>query len=86
MAKKADSKRSATRGDLNPTQYELFDGEWRKIGLAAPARRALVDAKLYKVSDLRKISLAELSELHGMGKSAIARLSAIMEAKKIRFR
>ena len=86
MAKKADSKRSATRGDLNPTQYELFDGEWRKIGLAAPARRALVDAKLYKVSDLRKISLTELTELHGMGKSAIARLSAIMEAKKIRFR
>jgi len=25
--------------------YEEFDGEWRKIGLAAPARRALVDAK-----------------------------------------
>ena len=86
MAKKADAKRSSTRGDLNPTQYELFDGEWRKIGLAAPARRALVDAKLYKVSDLRKISLAELTELHGMGKSAIARLSSIMEAKKIRFR
>ena len=86
MVKKADSKRSSTRGDLNPTQYELFDGEWRKIGLAAPARRALVDAKLYKVSDLRKISLTELTELHGMGKSAIARLSAFMEAKKIRFR
>ena len=86
MVKKVDSKRSSTRGDLNPTQYELFDGEWRKIGLAAPARRALVDAKLYKVSDLRKISLAELSELHGMGKSAIARLSEMMEAKKIRFR
>ena len=86
MAKKADSKRPATRGELIPTQYELFDGEWRKIGLAAPARIALVDAKLYKVSDLRKISLTELTELHGMGKSAIARLSAIMEAKKIRFR
>jgi len=86
MVKKADSKRSSTRGDLNPTQYELFDGEWRKIGLAAPARRALVDAKLYKVSDLRKISLTELTEFHGMGKSAIARLSAIMEANKIRFR
>ena len=86
MAKKADSKRRATRGELIPTQYELLDGEWRKIGLAAPARRALVDAKLYKVSDLRKISLTELTELHGMGKSAIARLSAIMEAKKIRFR
>ena len=66
--------------------YEKFDGEWRKIGLAAPARRALVDAKLYKVSDLRKIRLEELTALHGMGKSAIARIKQIMEAKGIRFR
>ena len=66
--------------------YEEFDGEWRKIGLAAPARRALVDAKLYKVSDLRKVRLEELTALHGMGKSAIARIKQIMEAKGIRFR
>jgi len=66
--------------------YEEFDSEWRKIGLAAPARRALVDAKLYKVSDLRKIRLEDLAALHGMGKSAIARIKQIMEAKGIRFR
>ena len=66
--------------------YEDFDEEWRKVGLAAPARRALVDAKLYKVSDLRKISLDDLAALHGMGKSAIARLKQLMEAKGIRFR
>ena len=66
--------------------YDEFDGEWRKIGLAAPARRALVDAKLYKVSDLRKVRLEELTALHGMGKSAIARIKQIMEAKGIRFR
>ena len=66
--------------------YDEFDGEWRKIGLAAPARRALVDAKLYKVSDLRKIRLEDLAALHGMGKSAIARIKQIMEAKVIRFR
>jgi DNA repair protein RadC len=71
---------------MSDADYEECDGEWRKIGLAAPARRALVDAKLYKVSDLRKITLAELSDLHGMGKSAIARIKVIMEAKKIRFR
>ena len=65
---------------------ENLDGEWRKIGLASPARRALVDANLYKVSDLRKITLEELCELHGMGKSAIARLKVVMDAKKIRFR
>jgi len=45
-----------------------------------------VDAKLYKVSDLRRISLDDLAGLHGMGKSAIARIKVIMEAKKIRFR
>jgi DNA repair protein RadC len=62
------------------------DEEWRAIGLAAPARRALVDAKLYKVSDLRKISLEDLSNLHGMGKSAIARFKVVMHGKKITFR
>ncbi len=66
--------------------YELHDQEWQKIGLAAPARQALVDAKLYKVSDLRKITLTELTAMHGMGKSAIARIKVIMEAKKISFR
>jgi hypothetical protein len=74
------------RKDLDPTSYEALDIQWRQIGLAAPARRALVDAKLYKVSDLRKISSNELAALHGLGKSAIARIRQIMDAKKIRFR
>jgi len=65
--------------------YDAFDGEWKKIGLSGPARRALVDAKLYRVSDLRKITLQELEGLHGMGKSSIARIKVIMHAKKIKF-
>ena len=68
------------------TSYEEIDEAWRAIGLAAPARKALIDAKLYKVSDLRKISLEELTNLHGMGKSAIARLKVVMHGKKITFR
>lgn len=68
------------------TEYEGRDGEWRKIGLSAPARKALVDAKLYKVSDLRKITLAEVTELEGMSKSSIARIKVIMNAKRISFR
>ena len=68
------------------SKNEERDEEWRAIGLAAPARRALVEAKLYKVSDLRKISLEDLSSLHGMGKSAIARLKVVMHGKKITFR
>lgn len=67
-------------------RYESLDQEWRGYKIAAPARRALVDAKLYKVSDLRKISLSELENLHGMGKSAIARLKLLMSAKKIKFK
>jgi hypothetical protein len=67
-------------------EQEALEAEWRKIGLSGPARRALVEAKLFRVSDLRKISLDELTELHGMGKSSIARIRQIMDAKKIGFR
>jgi DNA repair protein RadC len=67
-------------------EQEALEAEWRKIGLSGPARRALVDAKLFRVSDLRKITLDELTDLHGMGKSSIARIRQIMDAKKIRFR
>ena len=67
-------------------RYEKLDQEWREYGIAAPARRALVGAKLYKVSDLRKISQSDLEQLHGMGKSAVARLKVLMNAKKIKFR
>ena len=66
-------------------RYESLDREWREYGISAPARRALVDAKLYKVSDLRKISESNLEDLHGMGKSAVARLKVLMSAKKIKF-
>ncbi|MGI9131036.1 MAG: hypothetical protein ACR2IU_00045 [Candidatus Nanopelagicaceae bacterium] len=86
MSKSAKSKCRVVRGEVDLSKYENLDGEWRKIGLASPARRALVDANLYKVSDLRKITLEELCELHGIGKSAIARLKVVMDAKKIRFR
>jgi hypothetical protein len=67
-------------------EQEALEAEWRKIGLSGPARRALVEAKLFRVSDLRKITLDELIDLHGMGKSSIARIRQIMDAKKIRFR
>ena len=66
--------------------YEGHDDEWRTIGLTAPARRALVEARLYRVSDLRRVTARELAALHGMGKSAIARLRVIMFARKMSFR
>lgn len=71
----------------NPASDQAkLEREWLEIGLSGPARRALVEAKLYRVSDLRKITLQELEQLHGMGKSSIARIKVIMNAKKIPFR
>ena len=67
-------------------KHDPLELEWFQLGLSGPARRALVNAKLYKVSDLRKISLDELVNMHGMGKSSVARIRVIMDAKKIRFR
>ena len=81
--KKSNQDLDITQAELD--RYESLDREWREYGISAPARRALVDAKLYKVSDLRKISQSNLEDLHGMGKSAIARLKVLMNAKKIKF-
>ena len=81
--KKSNQVLDISQAELD--RYESLDREWREYGISAPARRALVDAKLYKVSDLRKISQSDLEGLHGMGKSAIARLKVLMNAKKIKF-
>ena len=86
MGKVAKPKQVVDIPQSELDRYEKLDQEWREYNIAAPARRALVDAKLYKVSDLRKISLADLEGLHGMGKSAVARLKVLMNAKKIKFR
>ena len=86
MAKPSKNPKPLAPNPDDPSSYDAFDGEWRAIGLSGPARRALVNAKLYKISDLRKITSAEIDQMHGIGKSAIARVKQIMEAKKIRFR
>ena len=43
----------------------------KKIGLVAPARRALVNAKLLRIKDLQKITEKQLMSLHGMGPSSL---------------
>ena len=81
--KKSNQDLDISQAELD--RYESLDREWREYGISAPARRVLVDAELYKVSDLRKISESNLEDLHGLGKSAIARLKVLMNAKKIKF-
>ena len=84
--KKLQNQSTANNDDSELARYESLDGTWREIGLATPARRALIDDGLYELSDLRKISLAALKELHGMGPNSIRILVAEMKKADLAFR
>jgi hypothetical protein len=85
-AEKNAARCPVTRGEVNLDKYAELDQEWVAIGLAAPARRALIDDGHYTISDLRKVSLVALKELHGMGPNAIRILVAEMKKQDIQFR
>ena len=85
-AEKASEKNAPARPDVEPDPYAQVDGAWRSIGLAAPARRALIDDGLYKLSDLRKVSLDAIKELHGLGPNAIRILVAELKKADLSFR
>ena len=85
MAKKGKQKRPEPK-IIDLTDYDKVDGAWKEIGLAGPARRALVEAKLLKVSDLRKVSLEKLKALHGIGPNEIRILASEMKSRDISFR
>jgi len=84
--KKKQSEINATNETTELDRYQSLDGAWREIGLAAPARHALVDDGLFELSDLRKTSLAAVKELHGMGPNAIRVLVAEMKKADLSFR
>ena len=84
--KKVRDKSSTAESDNDLVRYEAVDGYWRELGLAAPARRALIDDGLFTLSDLRKTSLAAIKELHGMGPNAIRVLVAEMKKADLSFR
>lgn len=58
-------------GDIDQAWYAERDDAWRKLGLAAPARRALVNAGILNEVDLARHSEAEIAALHGIGKNAL---------------
>jgi hypothetical protein len=72
--------------DVDLDYYATVDQAWVEIGLAAPARRALIDDGLFKLSDLRKTSLAAVKDLHGMGPNAIRILISEMKKADLSFR
>jgi hypothetical protein len=84
--KKASKESSVSNNSELLDAYEGVDHHWREIGLAAPARRALIDDGLFQLSDLRKVSLAAIKELHGMGPNAIRLLVTEMKKADLSFR
>ena len=80
------NKCDVTQGKIDLSKYEKLDGEWKKLGLAAPARRALVNAKIIRIDDLKKITEAKLISLHGMGPSSLPKIKRAMRKKKIKFK
>jgi hypothetical protein len=85
-AKKLKSSIPVTNDDVDLDYYASVDQVWVEIGLAAPARRALIDDGLFKLSDLRKTSLAAVKDLHGMGPNAIRILISEMKKADLSFR
>lgn len=69
--KQHDAKCAVTRGEVDLHWYAERDAAWRELGLAAPARRALLDAGLRNPRDLSRWSAGQLAQLHGIGKTAL---------------
>ena len=62
------------------------EGEWQKIGLAAPASRALINANLIKIEHLKRITEKQLLSLHGIGPSSLPIIKKAMKKYKVNFK
>ena len=77
--KKSKSECLVTQGKIELTRYEELDQAWRQLGLAAPARRGLVDANLFRLTDLSKITKAQFLAIHGIGPNAAQKIITAMK-------
>jgi hypothetical protein len=81
-----DSRCAVRRGEVDLASYASLDGVWRDLGLAAPARRALIDAKILTLAALSRRTRAFVCGLHGMGPSALKVLERAMRSEGVTFR
>ena len=65
---------------------KLSDAAWVELGLAAPARRALLNAKIVNLKQLARHKKSDIADLHGMGPNAIRILISEMKKRDISFR
>jgi hypothetical protein len=54
--------------------------------LSKPAKRALINSRIYSPADLAKWTLLEVSRLHGIGPSAVEELKKIAREKRVSFK
>jgi uncharacterized protein YdhG (YjbR/CyaY superfamily) len=73
-------------GLIDISKYSKLDQYWRSIGVAAPARRGLVDNKLFTLKDLRKWTRKDFMHIHAMGPKASQLIIKEMRRKKITFK
>ncbi|MCU1406449.1 MAG: hypothetical protein JWQ43_2752 [Glaciihabitans sp.] len=69
-----------TRGEVDHDAYAAKDSFWRELHIGSPARRALVDANILSLNDLRAADLDAVARLHGMGPKALTILRAALVA------
>jgi hypothetical protein len=73
-------------GKIDISKYSKLDGYWKSLGIAAPARRGLVDNNLLKLNDLKKWAESDFMKIHAMGPKASAIVKREMRRKKISFK
>lgn len=63
------------------------EGIWKSLNVpGAPARRALVNAKITTLKQLSNNQRAEISSLHGMGPKALAFLDELLKSNKLKWK
>ena len=85
MVSRGDSRCRVQRGEVDLDHYAAQDGEWREIGLAGPARRALVNAGLIKLQQISKWTRSDVAALHWMGPNALRKLDAALERNEVSY-
>ena len=68
------------------SKYEKLDTNWRDLGVAAPARRGLVDNNIFKLTDLKKVTKEDFMNIHAMGPAAAKLITHEMRKKGIKFK
>lgn len=61
------------------------DAYWHTLGLAAPARRAIIAAGITHLDDLTAWRADDLAQLHGIGAHAMRQLRGALAAVQLSF-